>query len=214
MKKLYFLNILFFLSSILHAQTTQSIFLSFGPNELSGDIGSDLFTNEFFKNDIGIGTSLGYRFISPINLGASFFGSYNYFRGNDSKKHLHFYDSSTSGIGGQLEYYIIGNKYFALNVPHYLYIFGGGEIVFSNALLDNETKVNDNTSDYFVGGGYQYRFSDELSVGFELKGTLYQSDKIDGYFPDIRANKYKDAAYIFQILLSYYLFSNPFGLLK
>lgn len=209
MKKCLVISLFFLFTVSLFSQSNSSLIVGLGPNKMSGDIGGDNF-GSLFKNDFGIGSTLAYRFVFPFNVGLRVYGDYEYYRGKDSKVNngrKWDFTSSVGSLGGQLEYVIYGNNYLEKQIPHSVYLFGGAEKIFYNALFNGLTNVNTkgNTTGLFAGMGYQYRFSDNLSVGLELKQTLYQSDKVDGYFPDpaLVNNRYDDMAFTTKIIVCY-----------
>lgn len=206
-KKTILFSLLFMFYFSVFSQSS-SIALGFGPNKMSGDIGGNGLKS-LINDDMGYGASFGYRYVFPFNLGFRIFGDYESYRGKDTKIYndvrKHYFTSSEKSFGGQLEYVFLGNHFEDDEIPHSIYMFGGAKYVMYNSLLDGTTKYNEKTSGVFGGIGYQYRFSEYFSIGFEMKQTLYLSDKIDAYFPDISSNKYTDTAFNTRILISYYI---------
>ena len=204
MKKILIFSVLFIFSFSVFSQSS-SFALGLGGNKMSGDIGS----NDGFQNNLGSSFSLGYRYIFPFNLGFRVFGSYDNYHGKDTEAYnndrKHFFSSQVTSVGGQLELVFMGNDYENDRIPHSLYLFGGGETAFYNALLDGSHTEKGNSIGVFAGIGYQYRFSDYFSLGLEMQQILYLSDKIDAYYPDIASNKYQDTAFKAKLVLSFYI---------
>lgn len=211
MKKIFLIICLFTIVNQAFPQKELSVIAGVGTNKMSGDIGGDNFNN-LFQNNLGLGTSFGIRYTLPTHWGFRLFTDYSNFKGKDEEAYngvrtLSF-KSSTWSIGGQVEYIILGGSFIEKENRHSLYIFGGANPVFANTTLfgktDNEIHQHENSFALFLGGGYQYRFSNNLSIGFEAKQNKFFSDKMDGYYPNISSNKSNDFAMDFKLTISYY----------
>lgn len=208
MKNVLIVIMLFLFPFGMFSQADKALILGFGPNKMSGDIGGDNFTS-LLKNDLGLGVSLGFRYVFPFNLGVRVFGGYDQYKGED--KHDYnggrglFFNSKASSIGLQFEYVVWGNSYIEKTFPHSIYLFSGAKGIFSNALLNDSEKIDTNTVGLFAGIGYQYRFSDYFGAGIELRQTQFLSDRVDGYFPDLPSNKSQDTAFDVKFTLSYFI---------
>ncbi|MGC3978887.1 MAG: hypothetical protein QM751_12075 [Paludibacteraceae bacterium] len=212
MKTSFLIIYLFLIAYPVFSQGESAVFLSAGANKMSGDIGGDNLKS-LFKSNLGFGSSVGFRYVFPSNFGFRLFGGYEDYRGKDTQKsndeRTHFFSGDVTKIGTNLEYVIYGNRFIDKQISHSLYAFGGIVAVFYNSLFDNDVKIKGSTAGLSIGAAYQYRLSEKFSVGVEVTQTMFLTDKMDGYFPDISSNKNKDTAFDVKVVLSYYI---PFSI--
>jgi opacity protein-like surface antigen len=211
MKKLFLIICLFTIINQAFPQKELSVIAGIGTNKMSGDIGGDNF-NKLFQNNLGTATSFGIRYTLPAHWGFRLFTDYSNYKGKDETSYngvrtLSFKSSAWS-IGGQVEYIIFGSSFVEKELRHSLYILSGANPVFANTTLFDKTgdeiHQNENSFALFLGAGYQYRFSNKLSIGFEAKQNKFFSDKMDGYYPNVPDNKNDDYAMDFKLTVSYY----------
>ncbi len=195
-----------------------SLFGGAGPNKMSGDIGGDNLKS-LLQNDMSYGFSLGARYTFKYNFALRVFGDLSNYTGKDKEvynsygqnlRHLCF-NTDVLSLGGQLEVILFGNPLSKDPIPHSVYLLAGMKTTNVDVKLTNPDN-NENGPDqtkkpiaHFFGIGYQYRYSNRLSFGLEGKENYFHSDRMDGYNPEIPANKYRDAAFDIKFTVAYYI---------
>jgi len=215
-------------------QGTMSImFSAFGPAYCFGDPGV-MSTKKFFLNifdfnllDTRFMYSLGLRHIFPNNLGVKATFYYGTFIGSDVGSLYptrgYSFQSKVLEFTLHAEYIFLGGPNSKRLTPHTMYVFAGGGIMHSNAILQYKDSVISSppTERKFdkiqlittapvipVGLGYQYRINNRLTLGAEFVYHSVFSDFVDGL--QTQGSKNDDALTSLSFTFSYKIFQNRY----
>lgn len=193
-----------------------SIILSLGPEYCFPDTKESPFTQNPLNN---WEASVGFRQRFPGNFGYKTTISYTSITGTDGDddNRLYSFSSKLLQFTVQGEYtYNFGGKY-SHSKPNSIYIFFGSGLIRSKANLnynpraDYKYKLEDNNQfDVSVvlpyGIGYQYSFTNSLSIGAEYNQKYTFSDYLDGFKPPYPESVCNDILQGISLTISYNLF--------
>ena len=210
-------------NDVLFNGTVSLMAAAFGPSYLFGEIGGSSSAKSLLgATDWALANTrtfygLGAHVIFPSNVGVKANINYGRFVGDDqnSRNDSRAWSYSANIIEGDLEGLVVlfGGPYDVRGRAHMVYVFGGiGQAMSQSDFIGNfnDRHVGDMVRRTEIapaipfGIGYQYRASNNYSVGAEFTYHYYLSDYMDGVHS--KFSKSEDMVASFNFTLAYQLY--------